>query len=116
MTNLHVRDFHVSDLTALVNRDGRQCDPEQTVQHAAHGPAFTAECDGKIIGCGGVVVIWPGMGACWMLLAEDIGTHGLWLSKVTMQFMRKVKRELNLHRLEATALHESIRNQKWLEL
>ena len=116
MTSPLVRSFHAHDLAALQNRDGMQCDPEQTVHHAAHGPAFTAECDGKVLGCGGVVVIWPGMGCCWMVLADDIGSHGLWLSKVTIQFMQQVKRDLKLHRLEATALHESIRNQKWLEL
>lgn len=116
MINPIVRSFHAHDMTRLVNRDGEQCDPEQTISHASHGPSFTAEHDGKILGCGGVVVVWPGMGACWMMLAEDIGTHGIWLSKVTIDFMRKVKRDLKLHRLEACAVHESIRNQKWLEL
>ena len=116
MTNPTVREFLAADLDALENRDGQQSNPELTVLQSMRGPAFTAVADGRVIGCGGVAVLWEGFGACWMILADDIGSHGLWLSKTTMQFLQNVKRDLRLHRLEATALHESVRNQKWLEL
>ena len=116
MTSPTIRTFHAHDAANICNRDGDQVTASLIIDQATKGPAFTAEIDGVILGCGGVVVLWPGMGACWMRLADEIGTHGLWLCRVTMEFLDRVTRDLNLHRLEAMALHESIRNQKWLEL
>lgn len=116
MTNPILRAFHADDAKAILNRDGKQAEAESTLLQAAQGPSFTAEYDGVVLGCGGVVLMWPGVGACWMMLAEDIGSHGLWLSRTTRHFLATVKREANLHRLEAMAMHESVRNQAWLEL
>lgn len=116
MTSPTIRAFHAHDAARICNRDGVQSVPALMIEQSTRGPAFTAEIDGEVLGCGGVVVMWPGVGACWMTLAEDIGKHGLWLSKVTMEFLNKTTRDLSLHRLEAMALHECIRNQKWLEL
>jgi hypothetical protein len=116
MTSPTIRAFHAHDARQICNRDGTQSTQALTVENATKGPAFTAEVDGKVLGCGGVVVLWPGVGACWMVLADDIGKHGLWLCKATIEFLDKATRDLKLHRLEAMALHECVRNQKWLEL
>lgn len=116
MTSPTIRAFHAHDAARICNRDGVQAVPALMIEQSTKGPAFTAEVDGEVLGCGGVVVLWPGVGACWMTLAEDIGKHGLWLCKVTIEFLDKATRDLTLHRLEAMALHECVRNQKWLEL
>lgn len=40
---------------------------------AAHGWAWTAERDGKVIGCGGLLQTFPTTALAWALFADDIG-------------------------------------------
>lgn len=116
MTKPVLREFRMQDVVEIVNRDGEQSASEIVAYQASAGPCFTAELDGVPIGCGGIVQQWPGVGICWMLLSKDIGNHGVWLTRVTKDFIARSVRVLKLHRLEATALVDSTRNQAWLEL
>lgn len=114
--NPEVRPFQVSDVEQIVNRDDPHADTWLTVQQAQAGPAFTAWVGATPIGCAGVVLAWPGVGMAWMALSEEIAAHGLWLTRVTRAFLRDIRRAHRLHRLEAVALEDSMRNQQWLRV
>lgn len=116
MTSPTVREFKPDDALAIMNRDGAQITSDLIIEQTKNGPAFTAVLDHSVLACGGVVIQWKGMGSAWMVLAEDIGSHGLWLSRVTIKFLKQIKHDYNLHRMEAMALEECTRNQAWLEL
>ena len=116
MTSPILREFKYEDAVAIINRDGTQGTPHIIAMQSDLGPCFTAEADGVPIGCGGIIQLWPGVGVCWMVLSEDIGKHGIWLTKTTKEFIRRSIEIMQLHRLEATALTDSTRNQSWLEL
>lgn len=111
-----VRPFQVTDVRQIVNRDDPQADEWLTVQQAQAGPAFTAWVGSQPIGCAGVVLAWPGVGMAWMVLADEMAEHGLWLTRMTRAFLRDILRVHRLHRLEAVALEESTRNQQWLQV
>jgi hypothetical protein len=108
-----VRAFRPSDLDELVNRDGMQLGTAMTSQQALEGPAWTATADEVPIGCAGVVLPWPGIGLCWMLVTDQLGTQGLWLTRIVRRILRDVVRHHDLHRLEAVAVNGV--NGRWLE-
>ena len=97
-----------------MNRDGIQCPVEDMTAQALAFPSFTAELDGQPIGCAGIVMPWPGVGMVWMILSEDMESHGLWMTRTVKTFLAYMERVYQLHRLEAVALQESPRNQAWM--
>jgi hypothetical protein len=98
----------------ILNRDGAQIDYRILCQQAAAGPSFTACVDQQPIGCAGVVLLWPGVGSCWMIVSEELGQHGLWLTRTVKTFLREIIRTHALHRLEAVSVKGE--NGQWLEV
>lgn len=111
-----IRPFEADDLLVVLNRDGCQVPHETVVQQAAGGPAWTAVIDGQPAGCGGLVLPWPGIGMCWLVVSDELITYRLWLTRTVGKFLINTIRAYELHRVEAVALDESQRNQDWLEL
>lgn len=99
----------------IVNRDGVQVDAATICWQATQGPAFTAVLDGQPIGCAGVVIPWPGVGQCWMVLSEAIDAHALWMYRQVRHILDGVVMAMGLHRLEAVSTMEEPRNMRWLE-
>jgi hypothetical protein len=95
-----VRGFRADDAAQVLNRDGRQLEMQALVRQAATG-------------CAGVVLLWPGVGSCWMIVTEELGTHGLWLTRTVKTFLREMIRVHDLHRLEASSVNGD--NGRWLE-
>jgi hypothetical protein len=64
-------------MLTFVNRD---TDVMQEMRFAVEkergGPAFTAMVGDKIIGCGGIVVMWSGVGMAWVAVSKDINPTG----------------------------------------
>lgn len=98
-----------------MNRDGQQLSNALMLSQVTQGPAWTITLDGQAIGCGGVVVIWTGVGHAWMRLSDAIAPHGRWMFKVVRATLRDIIRAYGLHRVEAEALEDSLRNNRWLE-
>jgi hypothetical protein len=111
-----LRPFRPEDLDVLLNRDGEQIARATVLQQAALGPAMTAVVGDRPIGCAGIVIPWPGVGSAWMILADDAATHILWITKTVVAFLRAMQRLNGLHRIEALALQECVKNQRWLEM
>lgn len=113
MTTPQLRLCREADIRAVLNRDGSTIDTELTIRQMHSGPSFTAEVDGMVIGCAGVVIPWPGIGMCWMMLAKEAAHYALWLTRTTRRILADLCRAFGLHRLEAIALKDSDRNQRW---
>jgi len=112
-----LRPFRPEDLRELLNRDGPQGLTEQAArEYVRRGPGFTAVVDGHILGAAGILLASPGVGVTWMTVREEINGHGVWLTRTVAAVLDDVARLARLHRLEAVALHESLRNQRWLEV
>lgn len=109
-----VRSFRASDAEQLINRDGEQLDLAPFLRQAEAGVAFTACLDGRPIGSAGLIVLWPGVASCWMLVSVELGQHGLWLTRTTKRFLQEMIRVYGIHRLEANSVNGD--NGRWLEV
>ena len=105
--------FKAEHLLSFVDKN---TDILQEMRHAVEkerrGPAFTAIVDGRVIGCGGVMVMWPGVGAAWVSVDKDITRYGIWLTRNVKAALRDIVKGLGLHRVEAVALSHS----RWLKI
>lgn len=110
-----VRPFRPGDAVQFVNRDGFQCTEAHLLMQSQSGPAFTAELDGQPVAAAGVVMPWPGLGLAWMVIDEAVRLPPLWMTRTVKRFLADLVRRHGLHRLEAVAVQDSLRNQRWLE-
>ena len=109
-----LRPFRSEDAVAVVSRDGDHGLSQTVVAQAQSGLAFTAEVDGVPIGCGGIVMPWPGLAMCWMLLGRDICRYPTWMMRTVRRMLADLERSQGPLRFEAVALESSPRNQRWL--
>lgn len=108
--------FKAQHMLLFSNRDNVIQDIILHEQKEHLGPAFTGFTnEGKIVGCAGIMIMWPGVGIAWCAFAEDIREHGLWMTGMVKRVMQDVIRNHNLHRLEAVVLSDNMRNVKWIE-
>jgi len=108
--------FKAEHLSLVVNRDTTEQEPWALAQiKQDSGPALTGLYGEIILGCAGLILPWPGMGVAWMVLSEQIGGHGLWMTRMVRRFLDDASRNFHLHRVEALALADNTRNQHWIE-
>lgn len=65
-------------------------------------PSYTALADGKIVGVGGVAILWEGVGEAWLILTRDVLTIKIQAYKCIKQMCKTVIEERNLRRIQAT--------------
>ena len=73
------------------------------------GWSKTLIIDDEIIAVGGVVVFWPGVGEAWLQLTKHAEKHKIALVRCVRLIMALAFKELNLHRMEATATFDEAR-------
>jgi len=56
---------------------------------AAGGPAYTGKYEGKVIGCGGVSLYWPGVGQAWAVYPN-------WVTKFKREAFAYTKKGLDI--------------------
>lgn len=66
-----------------------------------NGQCITGLIDDKIVGCGGIDLMWEGVGEVWVMLAYDIGCHSLKAYKVIKDGLEKLIKDNNLRRVQA---------------
>ncbi len=109
--------FRAEHLLHFVNRDGAL--DEQLwllVQKERRGPSWSVVVDDKIICCGGVVIIWQGVGAAWVVFSEEMPSHGLWLTRMTKRVLEDAVRIFKLHRLETMVEASNERYRRWVKV
>lgn len=66
------------------------------------GPCFTAMEDGHVIGAGGLIILWPGVGEGWMVVNKDAAQrHKRYAYEVVIEHLLKLASDLNLRRIQA---------------
>lgn len=84
---------------------------------AKAGPAWTLRRDGRILGCGGVGVLWAGRAEAWCFLAAGI-PRTTWpaLHRIAARTLDRVQDELALRRIEASCAYGWPPGRRWLEM
>lgn len=68
--------------------------------------SYTALWDGKIVGVGGISMMWRGVGELWLILTKDSnrkGAHGIVAFDAIRKKIDKIIKENNVVRAQATA-------------
>lgn len=111
--------FQLQHLLRLDNMikiyDAKQSDLEYVMQYPINpevtknfegltldGWCKTGVCDGEILGVGGVVVFWPGVGEGYYCLSGHVADHKIEAVLCIKQMIELSFKELVLHRLQTT--------------
>ena len=112
MTRPSLVPFKAEHLLAFVDRDGEQ-DMRRALEKERGGPAFTAIVGDKILGCGGIMILWSGVGHAWVAVSKDIEQYRVWMTRTVRHALRDIARALDLHRVEAVVLTSG--DSRWLQ-
>lgn len=79
------------------------------------GPTFTVLAGYAPIGCGGVLLVWPGVGEAWTIVNAHILRYP-YVHRLVTRALRTLMQEHALHRIGAWALADQRRHRRWLEV
>lgn len=106
---MHLIAFVSNHLLQMKPRPLLQPNLQQNVQETGLlleklGPAYTLIDDnGKVLGCGGIALMWPGVGSAWLYL-NDKGRPFKLKFKIAKACSKQLKEIINqncLHRVQA---------------
>jgi RimJ/RimL family protein N-acetyltransferase len=90
------------DLTEFTLKKSDEIARQRGEFYLSRGPCFTAREDGKVVGAGGLLIMWPGVGEGWMLANKDAALrHKKYAYEVVIEHILKLACELNLRRIQA---------------
>jgi hypothetical protein len=88
--------------------------PDSLLAGETSGPAWTLIVDGRVIGCGGVMLLWPGVGEGWMLPGTDTHRHKLALHRTVGRQIVELQDHERLRRLQTIVNVNYPESARWL--
>jgi RimJ/RimL family protein N-acetyltransferase len=76
--------------------------------------AFSAVADGRIVGCAGVMPLWPGVGHAWAVLSDAALARPITLTRAVQRELTRIEIVLGLQRLQATVADGHVAGRRWL--
>ena len=104
-----MRDDDVREIMALRRAEYRH---EFAGECAALGGWCCKDERGVPVAMGGVAEHWPGVGNAWMVATDDIGRHGVEISKAAKAVLEQ---HSHLHRIQAYSADFHAVSHRWLE-
>lgn len=93
---IQIDRFRAADLLALDVQEA-QADSLALFSDPAYGAAieagpyaFTARAGETVLGCGGLVIEWPGRGVCWAVVSRHAGPYFREIHRAVTGFMAQV--------------------------
>lgn len=83
---------------------------------AGAGPAWTAVVAGEPVGCGGVVLLWPGVGEAWSFAGDATSRTGLAFHRAVATGLEQIAGDHRLHRIQAACHANHNQGRRWLAL
>lgn len=92
-------------------------EPENYVKAISQFPN-TAFCairhDGAVLGAGGIMPIWKGVGEGWVLVPPSTNaSYGLGLHKTAVSLLSRIVEEYKLHRVQTAVKYDFITGHRW---
>lgn len=81
----------------------------------ARHPGIALLADGEVVACGGVVIIWPGVGEAWMRTSPLLERYPVASLRLTKQFLNTAANCLKLRRMQCTVRKGYAPAIKWAE-
>jgi len=113
--NPTIRKFKEDDIFRFVSRDSVLDEKERSLlkYKLRSGPAFTVELGEEILACGGIVILWPGVGTTWMNVSDNISSHKIWFHRTVKRMLLQIISIYKLHRIDAAIRVGIERDEKW---
>lgn len=110
-----LRPFHPDDLALIRPQDAQAFEGafvDMDLMYAAIPYSYTAEVDGVVIGCGGIVPLWADRGVAWTLLSGMSRGHFLAAHRLVVSALDVCP----LRRVEAYVKKGFTQGQRWAEM
>lgn len=83
-------------------------------EHAKRGQGYSMVEGGCIVACGGVDVVWKGVGEAWTILSRHIDRFKLSLHKSALRCIGEVTETYRLHRVQAHVIKGDEKAMRWI--
>lgn len=81
------------------------------------GPSFTGRINGKIAGCGGLILFsWPGVAEAWVMATTHAATYPVTWCRTFRFMLDKLVKDYSLRRVQAQVQEDFERGRRWIEL
>ena len=77
--------------------------------------AVTAIANGRVLACGGILNIGPGLGYAWLFGSTYLHENLLWFTKSLRDWVGATEQILNLHRLQTVCHVADTQGINWVE-
>lgn len=107
---------HLSQVSPqAVQGTGRHDFDKETADGLAlPGLAFSATSEGAIVGCAGIVPLWPGVAHAWAVLSDSALAEPVTLTRAVLRELARIECKCELHRIQATVADGHIAGRQWL--
>lgn len=107
---------HVKQLQALEGLlfTGENSD-DNTRMVVENSIAFSALDGERVIGCGGVIRQWHGVGTLWLMASSEFKHHPRTILRIAFDMVEKIRVRGNFHRLQAYVAAEDSRHIRFME-
>lgn len=78
------------------------------------GAAFTAKEGGAVLGCAGVVPLWPGVGQAWAIFSDGLLARPVTLTRSTERALDCIAAANDMRRIQATVRDGHASGARWL--
>lgn len=104
-----IRDFIAQDMLDIIGSGAKEESlklyghanlKELAEETESDGLSFTGVVDDKIVGCGGVRILWPNVGEVWMMLSPDVDGYPIVAWEAIKGGFEKIVQENDFVRLQ----------------
>lgn len=89
-------------------------DAVDVAQLDASGMAFTALLGDEVLGCAGVIELWPGVGQAWAVLSDQALACSTTLTRAALRELDRITCERSFSRVQATVADGHGAGARWL--
>ena len=92
----------------------RNINSVDAMQLRRRGLSFTGIRDGRVLGCAGVVPLWPGVAQAWAVFSAAALSEPVALTRIVGREIDRIADTLALRRLQATVAETHHEGARWL--
>ncbi len=105
-----IRQFKAKDMIFIIENGIKEFDlktmSEDHIKELAqarenNGQCITGVVDGRIVGCGGIDLMWKGVGEVWIMLVSEVDKYPVKAYEVIRDGLDKLIKDNNLWRVQA---------------
>ena len=89
-------------------------DPRAIAMNLARGPAYTLT-NGEIIGCGGILPLWKGVGEAWVISSPQVEKHPIAFARTIWRKLFELIDSMGLERVQSLVDAEHKVSMVWVE-